>query len=384
MTTNISPISAGWNDVKQNWITPPGTNTDLVRKNLEDPNLAAQEFLQTIQFENRPLKEAARDQIDQQTADLFDIPTQQIKNFNKDLLAQTNPDVKRHIKGLLNATKADEFQGAFDGKYFRLNYQEAFGSNVNIIFDFKSDKTTNDNGLKIKGFWVTNERGQSINLLSIAPTADMYYHKYHWISWILAPQLNFADASASGNKINLLDMTFTNRGQGVMNPTDRILHESVHIKRFNNGKLHDDLAYPLTRATLSMADITSALLAIGISPWYLLPSIILNLYTYIASRDSDSAIGKSYHNLLIEESNAFFLQGVLSDLLTRKGFPTANMLGDMETLPDNFNLNFSLSYQPLSWGIIDSARFIANRSKKRKEEEKRQKETNTQTSFSLN
>ena len=92
----------------------------------------------------------------------------------------------------------------------------------------------------------------------------------------------------------------------------------------------------------------------------------------------------TYHNLLIEESNAFFLQGVLSDLLTRKGFPTANMLGDMETLPDNFNLNFSLSYQPLSWGIIDSARFIANRSKKRKEEEKRQKETNTQTSFSLN
>jgi hypothetical protein len=367
----VTQYSQGLKSVREGWEVPPGMDRSFVVDKISTPEKILEEYIPKMDITHKTVDVIAKEDIKELDENLFKTELQSVRNFDPEKIVQEvgNPDIKKHLKGILDSMSGGDFKAAVSGGFIRFNYKIPEGDTIDMVYDMRPLSGGNNDGLILRSYLQTNSNSEVLNLGKLVPEATIKFRSFDWYMYLLRPSLYFTAMGAHKNDISIFQGYFKFQNyQTILPPAIALTHESGHLwfaKKYPELS-NQSVEHLLSQVGLMGVDIISMLLAMGINPWYLLPSVVLNLGTYSMSRDITTSVGKRAHANLANESHSDYIEYVLGDYLTRKGFKVGKNLGDFDKLTVNFVKNYMMAYQPLSWGLIDSVRY-ANQDPKKNE-----------------
>ena len=331
---NTYAYSAGLKQVRENWQTPPGTDADFVKDHLPEADEVI-EYFKGVRIEKTAPGELFREKYGNETMFLWETPLQDVGTLDPHIIAGDglSTSTEDNLKTMFRSMKGGDFKGAVS------------------------------NGLlSTVGFYQTSPNGNTLDINSLIPNAEIVFARFKWYEYILRPSLLRAGMGIDGNRIHIMNSFFSDKVyREILTPAEILAHEAAHswfaykYPEVSNRSRE----FIITQKRFQVIDILSILMAFGVNGWYLLPSILVNAGGYIMSRDINTALGKQYHSLLANESHSTYVQAVFSDYIRRKGFRIGELSQNQEIINANFTANFISLYQPLPWGLFDLAGIIA-------------------------
>lgn len=361
----MTHYSKALEQVRENWEVPPGMNAEFVKDVLPTPDQVIEHFEDKVQISNDDVETIALKDQPEMDKELFKMDMIDIRRFDHKMIAEanSNKEIEKPLKSLFKSMRNGNFQGAVSNGFMRINYSLPSGDTIDMVYDLRKGKS-NPEGIKLSSFLQTNSSNEVLNLAKMLPNSDIKYKHVDWYWYLLRPALMVAGMSVQEDNVSIYKSFFEKDiYTSTLSPAVLFAHEQGHrwLKDKRPELIKDHTDYILSTLAFSGVDILSVLLAMGINPWFLLPSAITHISAYSLSRDLSTNYGKKAHASLASESHADYVEYVVADYLQRKGFHVGDNIKELETITNRFVVNYMLGYQPLAWGVVDVSRYMIDK-----------------------